>query len=178
MGRPLAKSDCADFENHSHRRNVVCSRNLLEALCTVHAPSALDSLPALPEDVEPVEPPRNSEPDWWHSMWFGDLVTAQRPKREGPPTISFIQEIVARSFGLTKIDLISQRRTQDIALPRQIAMYLAKTLTARSYPEIGRRTGGRDHTTVIHSVQKISARCVSDPEFAGKINALKAEINA
>ena len=175
MGRPLAKSDCADFENYSHKRNIVCSRNLLEALCTVHAP---DSLSPLDEGTPAEDPQRNPEPDWWPTMWFGDLVTARGPRKEGPPTISEIQSAVAKSFNLTKLDLISQRRTQNVALPRQIAMYLVKTMTTRSYPEIGRRFGGRDHTTAIHSVQKITARCVSDPSFAMTIEALKAELRA
>ena len=175
MGRPLEKTDCDELGAYIHRRNIVCSRNLLQALCTVHAPSALDSLPTLEE--APQEPLRNSEPDWWHTMWFGDLVTAQGPRRQGPPTISLIQSVVAKSFNLTKLDLISQRRTHNVVLPRQIAMYLAKTLTLRSYPEIGRRFGQRDHTTVISGVRKITARCVSDPPFAMTIEALKAELS-
>ena len=175
MGRPLEKSDCDELGAYIHRRNIVCSRNLLQALCTVHAPSALDSLPTLEE--APQEPLRNSEADWWHTMWFGDLVTAQGPRRQGPPTISLIQSVVAKSFNLTKLDLISQRRTHNVVLPRQIAMYLAKTLTLRSYPEIGRRFGQRDHTTVISGVRKITARCVSDPAFAMTIEALKVELS-
>ena len=179
MGRPLEKSDCDELGAYIHRRNIVCSHNLLERLVTAHAPSELDNLPpAVFPTVEPKEPPRNSEPDWWPTMWFGDLVTAQGPRLQGSPTINSIQLVVAKSFNLTKLDLISQRRTQNVVLPRQIAMYLAKMLTPRSYPEIGRRFGGRDHTTEIHAVHKIGARCVSDPAFAMTIKALKAEIVA
>ena len=169
MGRQLEKSDCDELGAYIHRRNIVCSSNLLESLQANHGSN---------DNPKPQQPQRNAEPDWWHTMWFGDLVTAQGPGNAYPPSISFIQEVVARSFNVTRIDILSHRRTHNVVLPRQIAMYFAKNMTPRSYPEIGRRFGGRDHTTVIHAVQKISARCVSDPTFAGKINALKAEISA
>ena len=179
MGRITLKSDCYELGAYVHKRNIVYSHNLLEALFTAHAPGEMDSRPPIEEmpPAEPKEPLRNPEFDWWHTMWFGDLVTAQGPRRQGPPTISLIQSVVAKSFNLTKLDLISQRRTHNVVLPRQIAMYLAKTLTLRSYPEIGRRFGQRDHTTVISGVRKITARCVSDPPFAMTIEALKAELS-
>jgi hypothetical protein len=177
MSRPSKKSDRDGLENYIHKQNKSRSRALLEALVANHG-NGID-LPPLEDDSEDdEETSRNEEPDWWPCMWFGDLVSPQGPRSDGPPTISFIQSIVAKSFNVTKMDILSHRRTQNVVLPRQIAMYLAKTLTPRSYPEIGRRFGGRDHTTAIHSVHKISARCVSDPEFAGRINALKAEIGA
>jgi len=177
MGRPSKKTDCDNLERVVHKQNKASTRALLEALVANHGEPS--DLPPLEDDSEEDEEvPRNIEPDWWPCMWFGDLVTAQGPRPDGPPTISLIQAIVARSFNLTKIDIVSQRRTQNVVLPRQIAMYLAKNMTLRSYPEIGRRFGGRDHTTAIHAVHKIRARCVSDPEFAGRINALKAEISA
>lgn len=168
MGRPSERSDCADLEHYIQERNQICSRNLLELLKVNHGKPSNDN----------PKPQRNDEPDWWHTMWFGDLITAQAPRKGCPPSISFIQEAVARSFKVSRIDILSHRRTHNVVLPRQIAMYFAKILTPRSYPEIGRRFGGKDHTTVIHAIQKISARCVSDPEFAGRINALKAEISA
>jgi len=177
MGRPSKKSDRDGLEHYTHRQNKSHSRALLEALVEHHGVDT--DLPPLEDDSEEDEEvPRNVEPDWWPCMWFGDLVTAQGPRPSGAPTISLIQSIVAKSFNLTKMDILSQRRTQNVVLPRQIAMYLVKNMTLRSYPEIGRRFGGRDHTTAIHAVHKISARCVSDPEFAGRINALKAEISA
>ena len=56
---------------------------------------------------------------------------------------------------MTRGDILSERRNRSIVLPRQVGMYLAKRLTARSLPEIGRRFGGRDHTTVLHAIRKI-----------------------
>lgn len=177
MGRTSKKTDCDNLQSYIHKQNKSRSRALLEALVANHG-NAID-LPPLEDDSEEEEEiPRNDEPDWWPCMWFGDLVRAQGPRPSGPPTINAIQSIVAKSFNITKLDLLSQRRTHNVVLPRQIAMYLAKMLTTRSYPEIGRRFGYRDHSTPLYAVQKINARCVSDPEFAGRINALKAEITA
>lgn len=73
----------------------------------------------------------------------------------GPAMIKRIQHIVADHFGVPVIDMVSQRRTASVVRPRQIAMYLSRLLTLRSLPEIGRRFGGRDHTTVMHGVRKI-----------------------
>jgi chromosomal replication initiator protein len=65
---------------------------------------------------------------------------------------------------------------QAIAKPRQIAMYLSKTLTSKSLPEIGRRFGGRDHTTVMHSVKKVEDTCATDREFANDIEVLRRSL--
>ena len=81
-----------------------------------------------------------------------DLIRPQEPKRV---KIEDIQRIVARQYNVSRADLLSSRRTANVVRPRQVAMYLAKTLTLRSLPEIGRRFGGRDHTTVLHAVRKI-----------------------
>jgi chromosomal replication initiation ATPase DnaA len=93
--------------------------------------------------------------------------------RDPSPPILKIQEIVARHFGISMTDFLSERRTKNIVLPRQIAMYLAKLLTRRSLPEIGRLFGGRDHTTVLHAVRKITALIDIDMEVAEKIYELK-----
>src|SRR5205814_1301683 len=81
-----------------------------------------------------------------------DLIRPQEPKRI---KIEDIQRVVARQYNVSRSDLLSSRRTANVVRPRQVAMYLAKTLTLRSLPEIGRRFGGRDHTTVLHAVRKI-----------------------
>ena len=70
-------------------------------------------------------------------------------------TIEEIQRRVAEYFNVRLSDLLSARRARAVARPRQIAMYLSKQLTTRSLPEIGRKFGGRDHTTVIHAVRKV-----------------------
>ncbi len=87
--------------------------------------------------------------------------------------IEDIQRIVAKHFNVSKADLLSARRTRTVVRPRQIAMYLAKTLTPRSLPEIGRRFGNRDHTTVLHAVRKIEELAGADRGFADEIELLK-----
>lgn len=87
--------------------------------------------------------------------------------------IEDIQRIVARQFNVSKNDLLSNRRTRVIVRPRQIAMYLAKMMTPRSLPEIGRRFGGRDHTTVLHAVRKIDELSNKDQKIAHEIELLK-----
>ena len=83
---------------------------------------------------------------------------------------------MARHYNVSRGDLLSSRRTANVVRPRQIAMYLAKTLTLRSLPEIGRRFGGRDHTTVLHAVRKIEHLVGSDATLADEIESLKRQL--
>jgi len=101
---------------------------------------------------------------------LGHLVRSQDTKRV---RIEDIQKIVARQFNVTRNDLLSNRRTRVIVRPRQVAMYLAKVMTPRSLPEIGRRFGGRDHTTVLHAVRKIENLSSEDQKLAREIELLK-----
>ncbi len=93
-------------------------------------------------------------------------------------TIEDIQRKVAEFYGVRLNDLLSARRARVVARPRQIAMYLAKQLTSRSLPEIGRRFGGRDHTTVIHAVRKIEELCAADGSFHEDIDSLRRMLEA
>ena len=102
------------------------------------------------------------------------VVRAAEPKRI---RIEDIQRVVARHYNVTKHDLLSSRRTRTVVKPRQIAMYLAKTMTPRSLPEIGRRFGGRDHTTVLHAVRKIEGLTGEDTKLAQEVELLKRLIN-
>jgi len=102
-----------------------------------------------------------------------DLIRPQEPRRV---KIEEIQRIVARQYNVSRADLLSSRRTANVVRPRQVAMYLAKTLTLRSLPEIGRRFGGRDHTTVLHAVRKIENLVTNDAVLAEEIEALKRQL--
>ncbi len=99
-----------------------------------------------------------------------DLIRPAEPKRV---RIEDIQRIVARQYNVSRADLLSSRRTANVVRPRQVAMYLAKVLTLRSLPEIGRRFGGRDHTTVLHAVRKIENLAGNDSALADEIETLK-----
>jgi len=102
-----------------------------------------------------------------------DLIRPAEPKRV---RIEDIQRIVARQYNVSRADLLSSRRTANVVRPRQVAMYLAKVLTLRSLPEIGRRFGGRDHTTVLHAVRKIEALSGNDNALSEEIESLKRQL--
>ena len=87
-------------------------------------------------------------------------------------TVDTIQKVVAEHYALKQADLISERRARAIARPRQVAMWLAKQITTRSLPDIGRRFGGRDHTTVLHAVRRIEALKADDPVLARDVDML------
>lgn len=99
-----------------------------------------------------------------------DLVRTREPKRV---KIEDIQKLVGSHYSVSRSDILSSRRTANVVRPRQIAMYLAKVLTPRSLPEIGRRFGGRDHTTVLHAVRKIEALAQTDRALQEEIDLLK-----
>jgi len=91
-------------------------------------------------------------------------------------TVDDIQKATADHFGLKQADLISERRNRAIARPRQAAMWLAKQLTTRSLPDIGRRFGGRDHTTVLHAVRRIDELRAGDAQLARDLETLTRKL--
>jgi chromosomal replication initiator protein len=99
-----------------------------------------------------------------------DLVKNREPKRV---KIEDIQKLVATRYNVSRSDILSERRTAAVVRPRQIAMYLSKVLTLRSLPEIGRRFGGRDHTTVLHAVRKIEKQLTDDHTLLDEVELLK-----
>ena len=99
-----------------------------------------------------------------------DLIRTHEPKRV---KIEDIQKLVANHYSVSRADILSSRRTAVVVKPRQVAMFLAKTLTMRSLPEIGRRFGGRDHTTVLHAVRKIEALSATDTALREELELLK-----
>lgn len=104
------------------------------------------------------------------------LGSALRGGPERRITVDEIQKTVAEHFNMKQVDLLSERRTRAIARPRQIAMYLCKQHTTRSYPDIGRRFGGRDHTTVLHGVRKIEELMPQDDQIARDVEALTRKL--
>ena len=104
------------------------------------------------------------------------LGAALRGGPERRITVDEIQKTVAEHFSLKQADLLSERRTRSVARPRQMAMYLCKQHTTRSYPDIGRRFGGRDHTTVLHGVRKIEELMAQDDQIARDIEALTRKL--
>ncbi|MFM1814279.1 MAG: hypothetical protein RLZ98_974 [Pseudomonadota bacterium] len=99
-----------------------------------------------------------------------DLVNSVDARRL---KIEDILKAVTRHFGISRGDILSQRRHRSVVRPRQIGMYLAKQLTERSLPEIGRRFGGRDHTTVLHAIRKIEGEIQANNALRDEIDDLK-----
>lgn len=93
-------------------------------------------------------------------------------------TVDRIQRAVCEVFSVTPTDMVSKRRARIIARPRQVAMYLCKKLTKRSLPDIGRRFGGRDHTTVMHAVKRIDQLRADDASFNAQIEAVETLLKA
>ncbi len=93
-------------------------------------------------------------------------------------TVEEIQRKVSEHYAIRLSDMIGPKRVRSIARPRQVAMYLAKQLTARSLPEIGRRFGGRDHTTVMHGVRRIEELKVTDSQIADDLEMLRRTLEA
>lgn len=87
--------------------------------------------------------------------------------------VSEIQERVASFYDLQASDMKSARRARAISRPRQVAMYLARRLTPRSLPDIGRRFGDRDHTTVMHAIRTVERLRLTDPEIDAEIRRLE-----
>lgn len=86
--------------------------------------------------------------------------------------IDDIQRVVGKHYNVTRADLLSPRRARSIVRPRQVGMFLSKRLTARSLPEIGRRFGGRDHSTVLHGIRKIQELLAKDEKLAREVDLL------
>jgi chromosomal replication initiator protein len=89
-------------------------------------------------------------------------------------TVDKIQNTVANFFNIPLAEMLSQRRSRPLARPRQIAMYIAKKMTTRSLPEIGRRFANRDHTTVIHAVKTITRLSEKDDEMKTNIEQIRS----
>lgn len=109
------------------------------------------------------------------SKTIKDLQENTTPLR--PPSmhpVAFIFKIVARYYHVNFQDMLSKRRTAELIRPRHVALYLAKELTLRSYPDIARRMGDRDHTTALHAIRKITRRRTIDCELNDEIEQLMA----
>ena len=114
-----------------------------------------------------------------------DYESAARSLREGTAEMFTLQRLklppsLYKCLATTNVIESPQsgvsRRTANVVRPRQVAMYLAKTLTLRSLPEIGRRFGGRDHTTVLHAVRKIEALVSKDIALSEEVESLKRQL--
>ena len=110
----------------------------------------------------------------YKELWFGvpEEIEQVAPVEQRIPLIEEIQRAVARVFNVSRSDIISERRTKEVVLPRHVAVYLSKELTRNSLPSIGRKFGGRDHTTVLHACRKIAALKTTSHEITRDFDSL------
>ncbi len=99
------------------------------------------------------------------------------PPRPREITIELVQKEVASHYGIALTEMLSKRRTKQVAYPRQIAMYLCRRLTDASYPQIGEQFGGRDHTTVIHANDKVEKELLTDSQLQSNIKILSTKLD-
>ncbi|HMC17930.1 MAG TPA: helix-turn-helix domain-containing protein, partial [Gemmatimonadales bacterium] len=97
---------------------------------------------------------------------------------QATPSIDRVQEVVSRRWGVTPEGLRSKARTKTLTIPRQVAMYLARDMLGMQLVEIGQAFGGRDHSTVIHSVDKVERQMVRDRTFKERVEMARQELSA
>ena len=156
LGAAQVPSKVLEFLAHKISSNV---RELEGALIRVVAHSTLVGRPISLESTQEV---------------LHDLLRANDRR----VTIEDIQKRVAEYYNIKVSEMSSARRAQMVARPRQVAMYLAKQLTQRSLPEIGRKFGNRDHTTVMHAVRKVDQLSQADAAFAEDVELLRRMLQA
>lgn len=109
----------------------------------------------------------------YKELWFGIVEEIKRPL----PILERIIFEVSKQFGVSRHDILSDRKPNDVVFARQVAMHLSKKLTPHTLPAIGRKFN-RDHTTVLHSVNKIEASIRSDSDLAARLTAIKLAVLA
>ena len=165
------KEACHDLVEFIHQRNVVCSMALLGALKAAHPELCPEEEPAADVEPEPVSEPAVLPP-------IPNALLAAAHEDEDPvllPVVSIreIQRAVCREFGITLNELLSHTRTQNLMMPRHIAVYLCRKLTRMSLPVIADRFNGRDHTTAMNSVRKVERLLLRKPELAQRIQSIE-----
>lgn len=157
-----------ELQRMVHTHNVACSDGLLALLELHHGgpqrePKATE--PTIQDEIEE-EPIKEIQ-----------VQPAPRPRPFIITNrIEQIKRVVCQHFGVSREEIESATRIQKVVLPRQIALFLARDVSNFSFPEIGRRFGGRDHTTVLHAYRKIEGLIRTDSELAASVEKIKAAL--
>jgi chromosomal replication initiator protein len=161
----ILKARAAEFARH--KSGVVLADDVLERIAAIPE--------ATPRDIIGVFTKLATYADLTKKLVTLDVAEEAIGSRVnvGKTSIEDIQRKTAEYYKLEVKDFHSPQRARRVARPRQVAMYLARQLTSRSLPEIGRRFGGRDHTTVLHACRRIEELCAGDPVFRQEVDFLK-----
>lgn len=149
------------YAAHKERMAKFWPKRVIEPVAEVQPPVV----------AEPIIPPIRRE-------MFDLAWEILEPTARDSITIEIIKREVCLVAGITRMDIESTRRHKRVVIPRQVAMNLSRHLTTRSFPEIGRRFGGRDHTTVLHAVSKIDKMIATDATIAELVHEVRARLGA
>ncbi|PDT71715.1 hypothetical protein CO683_00720 [Bradyrhizobium ottawaense] len=161
------------YQETLRAKNMNSCNALLSRLTRFHGEAFVKVAPVVvieapPPEPEPELPPPPVDPKWIRAI-------EEIPDRGGP-SVKEIKLCVAHHFKLSPRDLESPRRFAKIVVPRQIAFYLARKLTTKSFPDIGRRFGGKDHTTILHACKVVERRMEKDPKLAETVRCLEEQL--
>jgi chromosomal replication initiator protein len=162
----ILQSRAAEFARH--RPEVVLPPDVLERIADLDDASPRELLGVLTKLATYCDLTKKPV-----TMDMAEEAIGSRAAPGAKTSIEDIQRKTAEFYKLEVRDFHAQSRARRVARPRQVAMYLARQLTTRSLPEIGRRFGGRDHTTVLHACRRIEALCAEDPMFKQEVDFLK-----
>jgi hypothetical protein len=163
-------------EEYIRVKNRKSTDLLLAMLRQHHGEPALEE--PVVEEIVPDPEPTHSErgPRSAFQKWIDSFEPI--PNVNKYPTVHDIKKCVSEQFDVPVLDLESARKTKKIVLARQVAMYLLKELTPRSFPDIGRKFGNRDHSTVIWAVRRIEEMMGADSALAEIVSGLSAKVQA
>ncbi len=134
-------------------------------------------VPVEPEpEPEPVPEPEPAVVISALKQTIQELEDALEGKDPGRVWVKHVIRLVCKHYNISRTAMLSSQRSQSIVRPRQVAFYLCKELTGRSLPEIGRKFGDKDHTTVLHGVRKVGELMARDAEFASEVAFLKNKL--
>lgn len=159
---------CSEAEDSSINANKWASRKLLDRLVAVHGTPAPQPEPDIVDIVPIVVPQTKAE------ARFARYLEDEGGRKI--PTVHEIKHVVAEHFGITVTNIDSQSRRWKFCYPRQISYYLSQKLTLRSLPDIGRRHGGRDHTSALSGIRKIERLLETDVKLAKTVDDLRARL--
>jgi len=142
------------------RQNAIRSELFRRKLVEHHDYRMFAPATAKKKIAEPVAAPK--EPDICFSAEYKELWFAPLSEEPEPPMIDDVKRAVCSFYKITNLQLTSNRRHQSTTRPRQIAMYLARNLTGKSYPEIAKRLGRADHSTALNAIRRIEKLCHTD----------------
>jgi hypothetical protein len=160
-------------EAHKARLKRMAARGVAQS-----APETGSWCPSKLHVARPYPAPRyRLDRDYERAWAFEILGVVARDDRPAPRLkVEHIQRAAAQHFGISRDEMLSREHVHALSRPRHVAMYLARKLTTKSYPEIGRHFGGRDHATVLHAVRRIEDLLTQDAELAASVDHIRATL--